>query len=1266
MATLEKTLRTGGWLKPVMGSMKSHPAYLVLIDRTTFNDHQAEFINSLINQIVAEKVFITRYYFDAEQRRCYPKKNQLPPRTLTELAQHYPTHRLMIFSDGNGFINPITGELVQWIEQLSIWSHRVLFTLETPAQWGYREQILEEADFLILPANEAGLTALAENINSGTWQPYPAPSDSYAPAFPDYLNERPRRWLERHAPDAPMLTELLKQVRDFLGEDGYYWFSACAVYPEIRWQLTVYLGYQLEERNEEHFAKLARLPWFRYGYMPNWLRRRLVDDLSLEQEKAIRTALKTLLDKASEKSISDFQLEIADSPKSTFSALKQWLSSKWKRQAPKNSLRDYVFVTFMEDSLSVKAPKIVKKHISKIFSWQRVSNFVSGLFVKIQSTFSWQYLLKFTPTIKVPISNSARQLINLVKQNKQGVNHLEEVPEKVRDRIITSPNYVQTFTVEINNKQGEMIATGFVIAEGVIVTCGHVVQGIPAQINDKVVVTFSQFDLDYPTTVKVCNTEDDKDIAILIGSQSLPEQVKPAVLCSPNDVETPIEFLTVGYWKLGKRSGFPIGGKLLEFARETGEKPLLILETTLDNKGISGAPVYIPEINRVIGIITSYYSGTEKKRVFANPAEVIKEVWPDLEFKPPKQYVFGSIFTEQVEIRTYINKSQPPADPERRFLFILLEEVKRRWIDGVLKKSLHNEILHNLGKEIPTNAVNDRWNLKVERPNQPAEDLASDKQIVDVFDEGNRSLLILGTPGSGKTITLLELAKYLINRAESDPTQPIPVIFNLSSWKKGQSLTEWLIVKLYEQYGLNKNKSRAWLKEYWLLPLLDGLDEVKLEYQAACIDALNQFGDKHGLAGLVVCSRREEYIKLPNRLKVNGAISLQPLTLEKIDSYLEKAGSKLEALRTVIKNNTYFQEMAKMPVMLNVMSIVYQEVSIEELTSTQFETPDAHRKYLFDAFIARMFKVNRIFAHSLEEQNKTVPYEQDKTTKWLTWLAQKMGQHHQSDFLIEKMQPSWLSTSPQKRLYTILVWLSFGLFGALSVGLGTVMAVGWNNVALIIALIAGLFVGFFLAAGWKNLKGIDPVERLTWSSLKLKENLLQTEKMGRWFTMRRWVLLPLIWLNLTLLMENWVLGGIGALIVGLSAGLHHLEIEYKLSPNQGIKNSAQSAFMFGPFIGIPLTLFVGLVFGLELDNMLGIGLGAVLFLGFMFGGEAVIKHYLLRLMLYLNGYMPWKLVRFLNYATDRVFLQKRGGSYAFIHKLLQEHFAAMGKDKAEK
>jgi len=47
----------------------------------------------------------------------------------------------------------------------------------------------------------------------------------------------------------------------------------------------------LKSLTEERLAKLARLPWFRYGYMPDWLREQLIKDLSLSQEDKIRTVL---------------------------------------------------------------------------------------------------------------------------------------------------------------------------------------------------------------------------------------------------------------------------------------------------------------------------------------------------------------------------------------------------------------------------------------------------------------------------------------------------------------------------------------------------------------------------------------------------------------------------------------------------------------------------------------------------------------------------------------------------------------------------------------------------------------------------------------------------------------------------------------------------------------------------------------------------------------------------------------------------------------
>jgi hypothetical protein len=43
----------------------------------------------------------------------------------------------------------------------------------------------------------------------------------------------------------------------------------------------------------------------------------------------------------------------------------------------------------------------------------------------------------------------------------------------------------------------------------------------------------------------------------------------------------------------------------------------------------------------------------------------------------------------------------------------------------------------------------------------------------------------------------------------------------------------------------------------------------------------------------------------------------------------------------------------------------------------------------------------------------------------------------------------------------------------------------------------------------------------------------------------------------------------------------------------------------------------------------------------------------------MNGYAPWNYTRFLDYATEYLFMKKDGGAYNFIHRMLMEHFAQM-------
>ncbi len=72
-------------------------------------------------------------------------------------------------------------------------------------------------------------------------------------------------------------------------------------------------------------------------------------------------------------------------------------------------------------------------------------------------------------------------------------------------------------------------------------------------------------------------------------------------------------------------------------------------------------------------------------------------------------------------------------------------------------------------------------------------------------------------------------------------------------------------------------------------------------------------------------------------------------------------------------------------------------------------------------------------------------------------------------------------------------------------------------------------------------------------------------------------------------------------------------------------------------------------------------IGATLAGGFI-PGFGFMRHFVLRLILWRSGYIPWNYSRFLNYAAQRMFLQRAGSRYQFTHKLLQEHFAEMPLD----
>jgi hypothetical protein len=61
-----------------------------------------------------------------------------------------------------------------------------------------------------------------------------------------------------------------------------------------------------------------------------------------------------------------------------------------------------------------------------------------------------------------------------------------------------------------------------------------------------------------------------------------------------------------------------------------------------------------------------------------------------------------------------------------------------------------------------------------------------------------------------------------------------------------------------------------------------------------------------------------------------------------------------------------------------------------------------------------------------------------------------------------------------------------------------------------------------------------------------------------------------------------------------------------------------------------------------------------------FGGLAWCQHWALRFMLWRRGWLPWRLVPWLEEMAARGLLRRVGGGYIFIHRSLLEYFAALG------
>ncbi len=399
---------------------------------------------------------------------------------------------------------------------------------------------------------------------------------------------------------------------------------------------------------------------------------------------------------------------------------------------------------------------------------------------------------------------------------------------------------------------------------------------------------------------------------------------------------------------------------------------------------------------------------------------------------------------------TPLRPQQAPAAPlQGQNRLRLLRRVRTFWIEGVLEHSLHGAALMPLGLQAQPDAVANPWYLVLQSPETAPHPLPAGTHITQVYDDADGELLILGAPGAGKTTLLLELARDLLRRAEHDEQHPMPVVFNLSSWASQQPpLQDWLAEELVTRYQVPRKLAQALLSTDQILPLLDGLDEVAPTARTACIEAINTSRKEHGLHPLVVCSRQADYLAQNARVLVRRAVTIQPLTQEQVDAYLAQGGAPVWALRVALHQDATLRELTRTPLLLSILTLTYHGKPVEDLR--RGTTLEERLRQIFGQYVQQMLTRRGALKAGTPQQ----------MVRWLTFLAARMRERHQTVFYLEQLQPDWLP-SREKRMYARLgVRLPGILIGILAaLGISEFYRAIDNPPALIISAVLGGFLG---------------------------------------------------------------------------------------------------------------------------------------------------------------------------------------------------------------
>jgi len=274
--TVAETIKAAGFPRFRYLKQSTSPEYLILLPQSKYKDQQLQLFEMWYQVLKEQEVWVHRFFYKNNQPElCTDENGNIFH--LKELHAKHGDCRLLVFASLNDFdLKKSAAAMVFW----SDWSEKALLSIGSPSKEAH--DLVNENNFFLLPAKLESLTQI-NSIFEGK---------SDVPVF-DAVKVLAKKW------EGLSVAETVRELKRTLNEVSFQWLCATALYPEMNWDLTVYIGEALfDERElvkEANVMPLVNLPWFRKGSMPDALRVALTGQLEEQKKSLAREALLHLL-----------------------------------------------------------------------------------------------------------------------------------------------------------------------------------------------------------------------------------------------------------------------------------------------------------------------------------------------------------------------------------------------------------------------------------------------------------------------------------------------------------------------------------------------------------------------------------------------------------------------------------------------------------------------------------------------------------------------------------------------------------------------------------------------------------------------------------------------------------------------------------------------------------------------------------------------------------------------------------------------------------